>query len=67
MTLSCVTPSSPGGPGNNGNGGVFHISQSSSITETSTSNFLMSYLVHSLRKSHPSAEMQLVYFTRPAD
>ena len=36
------------GPGSNGNEGVLHIHQSSSITETSPSDFLVSYPGHLL-------------------
>ena len=66
------TPSGPTTQGqsgvcSNGNVGVLHISQSSSITETSASNCLVSYLWHSLVGSYPSAEMQSVYSIFPAD
>ena len=55
------------GPGSNGNEGVFCILQSSSITGTLPSDCLVSYPGHSLRGSYPSAEVQLVYSTAPAD
>ena len=42
-------------------------SQISSITGTSTSDRLVSYPGHSLGVSYPSAEVQSVYFTAPAD
>ena len=48
-------------------GSMLCIPQSSIITETSQSDCLVSYLGHSLGKSYPSAEMQLVYSTAPAD
>ena len=54
-------------PGSDDNEGVLHISQSSSITGTSLSNYLVSYLGHSLGRPYPSAEMQSVYSTAPAD
>ena len=47
--------------------GVFCILQSSSITETSPSDCLVSYLGHSLGEPYPSAEKQLVYSATPAD
>ena len=53
------------GPGSDGNKGVLHISQSSSITQISPSDFLVSYPEHSLVGSYPSAEVQLVYSTAP--
>ena len=45
-----------------GNKEVLHIPQSSSITGVSLSDCLVSYPGH-----YPSAEMQLVYSTAPAD
>ena len=54
-------------PENNGNEGVLHIPQSSSLTGTSPSDFLMSYPGHSFREFYPSAEKQSVYSTAPAD
>ena len=48
------------------NEGALLIPQSSSITEASPSDCLMSYLLHSLKGSYPSAEMQLVYSAAPA-
>ena len=67
MTLSVAITLSQSGPGINGNKGVLHIPQSSSITGTSPSDYLVSYLRHSLGKSYPSAEVQLVYSTAQAD
>ena len=58
------------GPGSNGDEEVLHILQSSNINEASPSDCLMSYPGHSLVGgwgSYPSAEMQLVYSTTPAD
>ena len=55
------------GPGNNGNEGVLCIPQGPSITGTSPSDCLVSYAGHSLGGSYPSAEVQSVYSTAPAD
>ena len=55
------------GPGSDGNERVLCIPQSSSITEASTSYCLVSYPGHSLGEFHPSAVMQSVYSTAPAD
>ena len=46
---------------------VLRISQSPSITGTSPSDCFVSYPGHSLGGSYPSAEMQSVYSTAPAD
>ena len=54
-------------PGSNGNEGVLHIPQGPSITGTSPSDCLVSYPGHSSGGSYPSAEVQSVYFTDPAD
>ena len=54
-------------PGNDGNDGVLRIPQSSSITGTSPSDCLVSYLGHSFGESYPSAEKQPMYSTAPAD
>ena len=48
------------GPENDNNERVLHIPQSSSITEASPSDCLVSSSGH-LEESYPSAEMQLVY------
>ena len=54
--------------GSDGNEGVLCIPQRSSITGASPSDCFVSYRGHSLRRgSYPSAEMQLVYSTAPAD
>ena len=67
-TLSGATTPGQSGPGSNGNEGALRIPQSSSITGTSTSDCLVSYPRHSLgQRSYPSAEMQLVYSTAPAN
>ena len=48
-TLSDITTPGLSGPGSDGNEGVVHIPQSSSITGTSPSDYLVSYPGHSLR------------------
>ena len=65
-TLSGATPPSQSVPENNGNKGVFHIPQISK-SRVSSSDGLILYLRHWLRRSYPSAEMQLVYSTAPAN
>ena len=50
-----------------GNEWVLRIPESSIITEASPWDSLVSYPGHSLEKSYPSAEKQLVYSTAPAD
>ena len=65
--LSGATTPGQSGPGSNGNEGVLHIPQSSSTAGTSPSDCLVSYPGHSLGGSYPSAEMQSVYSTAPAD
>ena len=60
-TLSGTTTSGQSGPGSDGNERVLRISQSSSITEASPSDCLVSYAGHSLREHYSSAEMQSVY------
>ena len=58
----------PSGPGSNGNDGVLCIPQSLSITGTSPLDCLVSYTGHSfVGESYPSAEVQSVYATAPAD
>ena len=69
-TLSDATTPGKSGPGSDGNEGVLHIPHSSSITESSPSDCLVSYLGHSLVGSgwsYSSAEMQSVYSTASAD
>ena len=46
---------------------ILCIPQSSSITEASPSDCLVSYSEHSLGESYSSVEMQWVYFVAPAD
>ena len=60
-TLSGATTLGQIGPGSNGNDGALRIPQSSSITETSPSYCLVSYLGYLLEESYSSAEKQLVY------
>ena len=66
-TLSGATTQAHSGPWSNGNEGVHRIPQSSSITEASPSDCLVSYPGHSLGESYPSAEIQSVYSTGPAN
>ena len=54
-------------PGIDGYERVIHIPQSSSITETSPSDCLVSYPGHSLRGSYLSTAVQSVYSTAPAN
>ena len=55
-------------PRSNGNEGVLSILESPSITGTSPSDCLVSYLGHSLEGSYHTAGVQLVYyFTAPTD
>ena len=67
MTLSGATTPGQSGPECDGNEGVLCIPQSSCITEASSSDCLISYLVHSLGESYSSAEMQSVYSAASAD
>ena len=67
MTLSGATTPGQSGPGSHGNDGVLCIPQSSSITGVSPSDCLVSYPGHSSGESYPSAEMQKVYSTAPAN
>ena len=53
-------------PGSMGNEWVLHPLQNSSA-ESSLSDGLVLYPGHSLGESYPSAEMQSVYSTAPAD
>ena len=52
---------------NGGSEGVLHIPQSSSITGTSPSDYLVSYPGHWLGLSYPSAKMLSVYSAVPVD
>ena len=67
--LSGATTLGQSGPGSDGNKGVLRIPQSTSITGTSQSYCLVSYLGHSLvqRGSYSSTEVQSEYSTAPAD
>ena len=63
MILSSATTPGQSGPESNGNEGVHHIPQSSSITGNTLSDCLVSYPVHLLGESYPSAEIQSVFST----
>ena len=63
-TLSGATTPSQSRLESNGNEGV--LPQSSSITEASPTDCLVSYLGYSQEESYSSAEMQSVYSTTPA-
>ncbi len=66
-TLSGATTSGQSGPGSNSNERVLWIPQSSNIIGTPPSDCFVSYPGHSLGRSYPSAKMQLVYSTSPAN
>ena len=66
-TLSGSTTQGQSVPASNGIEGVLYIPQSSSITEASLSDCLVSYPGYLLGESYPSAEMQSVYSTSPAN
>ena len=66
-TLSGATTPGQSGSESNGSEGVLRILQSSSITGTTPSDCLILYPGHSLSGSYPSAEMQSVYSTVPAN
>ena len=66
-TVSDATTRSQSGSRNDDNEEVLRIPQSSSITVTSRSDCFVLYLGYSLVGSYPSAEMQSVYSTAPAD
>ncbi len=67
--LSGATTPGQSGPGSDGNEGLLRISQSSSTAGTSPSDCLVSYpgLSCVCGGSYPSAEVQSVYSTDPAD
>ena len=67
LVLFYATIPEQSGPGSNGNEGVLCIPQSSSITGTLPSDFLVSYPEHSLGESYPTAELQSVYSIATAD
>ena len=60
-TLLVATIPSQSGPGSDSNDGILRIPQSSSITETSPTDCLVSYPGHLLGGSSSSAEKQTVY------
>ena len=62
-----ATTSSQGTPGSDHNNGVLHVPQSSTISEASSSDGLVSCPGDSLGESYPSAERQSEYSTTPAD
>ena len=62
-----MTTSSQSRPGSNGNKELLRIPQSSSITEASPSDSLMSYPRHSFGEFYTSAEMESVYCIVSAD
>ena len=67
-TLSGATTPGQRGPRSDGNEGILRIPQSSSITGTSPSDCLVSYLEHSLAvgwRTYSFAEKQVVYSTAP--
>ena len=66
-TLSDATIPGQSRPGSDGTEEVLLILQTSSTAEASPSNCLVSYPGHSFGKSYPSAEMQSMYSTVPAD
>ena len=65
--LSGATIPDQSGSGSNGNEGVLYISQRSSIIGNLPSDCSVSYPGYSLGRSYPSAEVQSVYSTAPAD
>ena len=66
-TLSIATTPGQSWHGSDGNEGVLCIPQISGITGASALDGFVSYPGHRLGLFHPSAEMQLVYFTTKAD
>ena len=66
-TLSGATTPGQHGSESDGNERVFHIPQSSSITEASPSDCLVSYAGHSLGESYLSAVMKSMYSVAIAD
>ena len=66
--ISSATIPAQNGPWSDGNKEVLHLPQSSSITETSPSDCLVSYQdIRCGVGSYLSAEMQSVYSAAPAD
>ena len=66
-TLSGATTPGQSQLGSDGNEGILRIPQSSSITEVSPSDCLVSYTGHSLEGSYPCVEIQSVYSTATAN
>ena len=66
-TLTGATTSGQSGPGSDDNVGVFRVSKSFSITGTSPSDCLVSYIRTLVERVLLSVEMQSVYSTAPAD
>ena len=66
-TLSGATTPGQSELGSDSNKGILRIPQSSSITGTSPSNCLVSYLGHSFGGTYPSAEKQSLYSIAPAN
>ena len=66
-TYSGATASDQSEPGSDVDKGVLRISQDSSITEASSLDCLESDRGHSLGESYPSIDMQVVYYTAPAN
>ena len=64
MDKTLSDASTPGQSGPKSNERVLHISQSSCITWTSPSNYLVSYAGHSFAGYYPSEDEQSVYFYR---
>ena len=65
--LSGSTTPGKSGLKSNGNEEVLHFPPKYSIIGTWPWYFLESYCAYSLRESYPSAEMQSLYSTTPAD
>ena len=65
--LTGATTPGQSGPGSDGDEEVLCIPQSFSITKASSSDGLVSYPGHSFEESYPSAELQSMYSTAPAD
>ena len=66
-TLSGATTRGQSKPGDDGDGEVLYILQRSSLIGASPLDYLMSYHELYLWNSYPSAEIQSVYSTNPAD
>ena len=64
-TLSGTNTPGPSGPGSDGNEMIFRIPQSSSITEASPSDCIVSYQDTHCWGSYSGEEMQSVYFAAP--